>query len=306
LDDERFRTGITSTLHDIPSSAPPDLEPVRRRARRLRAKRGLTATVVAAVVAAGVAVPLTLLSSLRHPVTPRILGQASGGEGLPQVARIVCDGITTTVLTPEIRPQPDGVGFEVDNRSNAVLSFEIENFGGGNAPVGVRTINPPDTEGADWAVPPGAVHVRCLASSQDVGSDQGWQALTISDPQKIYLPASVECAPGDGATIGIMDHVSDATGQQGDPVDLTRTLLAAQLRSGDNVEHAGYPDTVNAKVRVVRDGKVIAVVRWTAAQDGGWLPDETQECGSFAPGGAPPNLHVPPTSGSVGGRSGSG
>jgi len=54
LDDERFRTGITSTLHDIPSSAPPDLEPVRRRARRLRAKRGLTATVVAAVVAAGV------------------------------------------------------------------------------------------------------------------------------------------------------------------------------------------------------------------------------------------------------------
>jgi hypothetical protein len=77
--------------------------------------------------------------------------------------------------------------------------------------------------------------------------------------------------------MGITDYVSGAKGEVGDPVELSRHHFQG-LQAGDVVERAGYPGSAYPKVRVVRAGQVIALVKYRPDESGGWLRDQVSIC----------------------------
>src|SRR5206468_179439 len=107
-----------------PSS--PGVEDLARRAGRIRTRRRLVAVVVGAAVAIGVVAPLGWLWSIGGKGSlARIGAMANGSNPIPDLARVACDGQTTTVLTPTVRPQPDGLHIRVNNSSGGPLGIEV-------------------------------------------------------------------------------------------------------------------------------------------------------------------------------------
>src|SRR5205823_4337598 len=75
--------------------------------------------------------------------TIRVVGPSKtvSNRQLPDVAEVVCDGRTIEVLTPQVRPQPDGVHVQVDNTTDGDLTVSVKYQNGagagGGAPPGV-------------------------------------------------------------------------------------------------------------------------------------------------------------------------
>jgi len=189
---------------------------------------------------------------------------------LPDVGSVVCDGSGTTVLTPEFRPQPDGVHFLVDNRTGQHLGFEVADQGGRNALPGAHEL-----EDGAWVIPPGTIQVRCFDIRRDLGGPEGWAQMTILDPEGLWVPDRVECA---SAVSGIPDYVSGAKGEKGDPEDVARKFLAQFVQEGDQVRLAGYREAASPVVSFTRDGAVFATVKLDSDGQGGWLVAENTRC----------------------------
>jgi hypothetical protein len=208
---------------------------------------------------------------------------ASTDEGgvlgdLPDVARVVCDGSGTRVLTPEVRPQPDGVHFEVDNRLGEQVAFtvrsELGDASGLGADPGVAEIRGSGSEGG-WQVPPGVASVRCLRQGEDPGEAAGWVELRVIDEDGLSVPSELGCPD---TVVGYLDHAAGAEGEPGDPAEVAQGTLSG-LREGDVVEPAGYPAYgTEALVRVVRDGRTVATLHLMRTTAGGWLADRLVSC----------------------------
>ena len=77
------------------------------------------------------------------------------------------------------------------------------------------------------------------------------------------------------------DYVAGAKGSPGTPVDVVRAYLGERdrLRPGDVLERAGYRDADEpALVRLVRDGRVVALFSLIGDGDAGWLLSQTDAC----------------------------
>jgi hypothetical protein len=188
-------------------------------------------------------------------------------EEIPDVAQVVCaaDG-TTEVLTPIVRPQSDGVHFQIQNdagvgalaghvpeRSESNWAFEFER----RASV-ASSLWPMDLE-------PDRYLVQCLTSvDSDVvaaGSDPGLEApIEIRDVDGVWYPDSLSCdeAREDGGFPG------------GDVAVNPASLIEEVLRWGipgilpsDAVTPAGYQEAERKEWdwRVVRGGEVVALIR---------------------------------------------
>jgi hypothetical protein len=227
----------------------------------------------AALVAAGG----TLLWVLAPLGTDRTDGAGSLGA-LPDVARLVCDGSGTRVLTPEVRPQSDGVHFEVDNQLGEPVTFlvrsELGDTSGLGADPGVAEIRGSGAEGG-WQVPPGVASVRCLRQGEDPGEAAGWVELRVIDEDGLSVPSELGCPD---TVVGYLDHAAGAEGEAGDPAEVAHGTLSG-LREGDVVELAGYPAYgTEALVRVVRDGRTVATLHLMRTTAGGWLADRLVSC----------------------------
>ncbi len=80
----------------------------------------------------------------------------------------------------------------------------------------------------------------------------------------------------------IIEYAEYAEGGVGEPRDivaLTSAHLRRDLRPGDLVERAGYARPGSRVVRVVRDGRVVATIRYLGA--GGIRLHEEATCGEF-------------------------
>jgi hypothetical protein len=101
-------------------------------------------------------------------------------------------------------------------------------------------------------------------------------------------PVSVDTEPPAGsATLSCrqrasmnIDYAAD-TGGLRDPVKAARQALGKRIEAGDRVERVRSSSSTPL-VRVVRDGEVVAVVRFMAAENGGWLANQVDMCGDFA------------------------
>jgi hypothetical protein len=183
-----------------------------------------------------------------------------------EVAELTCDGSTTTLLTPRVAAHPDGVHVRVTNTSSLDLSLQVEGVGGDNAPVGERE--------SVWPVAPGEVRLRCLDPAVDAGSPGGYVTVQVADPAGLYVSPELECTSVVGMT---PEYAEGWMGYQGDPVEAARVLLTG-LFEGDVVERAGYPESSEPIVRVVREGAVVGRVHLRDDGQGGWLLDTLERC----------------------------
>ena len=261
---------------DLPGPGGQDL-PDKDRRRGPVARQVAVGAIVLVFMVAGVAVPLALLShSFGTSATGGSGSDAPASPAAPDTAVVACSDQGTEVLTPIVRPQPDGVHFRTDNQTDLSLLFDFESSEGG----GFGTDAPPGNHAVDadtgFAVAPGEVKVRCADPEDPDWPDTPWSTLTVEDPEGLWAPASVEGC--DLVSNGIVDYAQDAVGEQGDPVDIARRELGGSLEPGDEVRPAGYPESAQPTVAVVRDERVVMVVLYVPDSQGGWLRSETTAC----------------------------
>lgn len=234
-----------------------NLGDVQSRGRRLRIRRYVAAVISGALL-------LLLLTASLGLLLPLVRDSSQPAqEQPPNSALVMCEGDQTRVMTPEVRPQPDGVHITVDNASDQDLAFIVSGVGAENAPTG--------TGDTVWALAPGPVDVACHDPDRDAG-DAEFARLTIVDPEHLWTPSTLGCAsPGgvgmEGARVGDVDV---------DPLQIAREHLVG-IAPTDRLDAAGYPAASTRQVVVVRDDQVIASVSFEASS-GSWYLTSLESC----------------------------
>jgi hypothetical protein len=193
-------------------------------------------------------------------------------SALPDVARVVCDENGARLETPAIKPQPDGVHFEVVNETDGERSLAIESAQGTGVGMGV----PAGTSTQILDVEPGDVIVSCSDPTVEPGAGE---ALEVVDEDDIWVSTRLTCAEQFSQ---VVDYMQGASGETTDPLEAARKAVESfQLEPDDTFEHAGYPGTDAVRVRMVRDGEPIAVVDLIDDGTGKWLVSMITGCSSL-------------------------
>jgi hypothetical protein len=193
---------------------------------------------------------------------------AGNGSDLPDVARIVCTAKGTRLLTPNVRPQPDGVHVLLSQTDGPPAALETDQ-GGGDKP-GPRTLV--------LTLPPGRGNLGCMTMADgnvDPPSHRGWVTLGVIDQHEQWVddqPAGGTCSESS------IDYAPTAAGYRESQLgrDARRALEASPA---DVVERAGYPRQRPIEYRLVRDGRVVALATYASTGHGRWLLEGVQKCG---------------------------
>lgn len=191
---------------------------------------------------------------------------------LPDVARVVCDENGAHLETTSVRPQPDGIHFEIVNETGSERSVAIQNAQGTGTGMGV----PAGTSTQVVDVEPGALTVSCTDPATEPGAGE---ALEVIDEDGIWVSTRLGCAE---QFSGVVDYIQGASGETSDPLEAAKKAVEGfGLEPDDVFERAGYPDTDTARVRMVRDGEPIAVVDLIDDGTGKWLESMVTGCSSL-------------------------
>jgi len=191
---------------------------------------------------------------------------------LPEVARLVCDENGVRVETPSIKPQADGVHFEVVNETDGERSLAIESAQGTGVGMGVPAGD--STQILD--VEPGDVTVSCSDPSVEPGAGE---SLEVVDEDGVWVSTRLEC---EEQFSQVVDYIQGATGETTDPLQAAKKAVEGfQLEADDTFERAGYPETETARVRMLRDGEPIAIVDLIDDGTGKWLVSMVTGCSSL-------------------------
>lgn len=195
------------------------------------------------------------------------------------------DGTLTRVFTPKVEARPDGVHYTIDNRLGVDSSYTVEYPSGGgigdNLPKGEsRHIEP--------FAPGMLVKISCDPPTYEGEKDLEFASFEIIKGESGYRSRSLQCS-GEGQVHGLP---ASGGNLKGDPVELAKRCFKGKIEEGDVVEVAGYPRISELRVaddqryvRVVRDGKVVAVISYTRVsqeEGGGWMRGGSSECESFS------------------------
>jgi hypothetical protein len=201
----------------------------RRRTRRERTTRVATAVFALAIAAAG---SFGAYAALREPRSTEAIGAGATPTPIPTVGAITCDGSTTTIETPTVAAQADGVHLSVTNTGTEDLGIQFDTSGRGeNADVGETSLLVP--------IAPGVERVRCYGPNDDSGAPGGWQDLTVTDPDGFYASPDLECEGGMMGS-GISDYAPGAKGEP-DPAAAAADHFSDEVAAGGEVVPAGYP-----------------------------------------------------------------
>jgi hypothetical protein len=237
-------------------------------------------------VAAGLVTRAVALVKPTEGCTFTVIGPKAGQDmptemppkaTLPDVVEVECREDGAKVLSPEVRPQADGVHIRVDNVTSQTRSvFVTYSTGGGvggGAPPGVSELQDPQG-GTALPAPPGPTLISCFDSRAHGRPDIKEVGLEIIDPEGLWTSTSLDCRAWVAGTPGFR---ADWKGEVGDPVDLARSHFEG-LRPDDVIEQAGYPEATNVVVRVVRDAEIIATIEYWPDGQGGWLQQTVSRC----------------------------
>ncbi len=186
---------------------------------------------------------------------------------LPNVARIVCTAAGTRLLTPAVRPQPDGVHVMLSQSGGPPAT--LESGQGGGAKPGPKPLV--------LILPPGSANLGCMTMADwnaDPPRHRGWVTLRVVDQDEHWVddhPAGGTCSQS------FIDYAPTAAG---DPKSqLGRDARSAlEATPGDVVERAGYPRQQPIEYRLVRDARVVALARYASTGHGRWLLEGVQKC----------------------------
>jgi len=190
------------------------------------------------------------------------------GEGTPSVAEVVCeaDG-STTVLTPEVLAQPDGVHVHVLSKLDEPASVGSVGF----------DVDPGERYWVSHAAP-GGVDAACYAySDHDSGEEPPAAPVEILDPAGLYLDGELEC--------GFFGEMWSQTADFGEapveagvvPLDKARANIGG-LEADDDVRYSGYPSSEDRRVVVVRHGDVVASFAFVTFDGAEWVAEGASGC----------------------------
>jgi hypothetical protein len=195
---------------------------------------------------------------------------------VPETARVSCDGETTTVAVPQVRPQRDGIHVRFANEAGRPLDYSIlsPRAGGPGGEV--------PSEGVEVvvALPPGRLTVACFDPESDVDpSDVPRESLEVVDVVGLWTPSFLDSSCKSTVSTH-SDYGADASGELGAPAEIARAFLEERgvLRPDDTVEAAGYPEQEEAVVRLARGAETVAVVELAGDGEGGWLVSTVTSC----------------------------
>jgi hypothetical protein len=192
-----------------------------------------------------------------------IVSATSGSAA--SVARVTCEKDAVTLENPVVRARRDGVHLLIENRGD-VWGFELRHVTDPNVAWNSGPIGPGLTRLTD-AVGPGEVLVACLrARDPDVqGSgfhddDAPTAALTIVDPDGLYVPCEPACGFGEQFRIRI------SADEDEEPRAAFRRVPG--VRPTDELKVPKYPGSPQywPTFIVFRDG--VAVARIMGPHDG--------------------------------------
>ena len=159
---------------------------------------------------------------------------------LPDVARVVCDESGARLETSSVRPQPDGIHFEIENETGSERSVAIQNAQGTGSGMGV----PAGTSTQIVDVEPGALTVSCTDPATEPGAGE---ALEVVDEDGIWVSTRLDCAEQFSQ---VVDYIQGASGETTDPIEAAKKAVEGfGLEPDDVFERAGYPDTDTTRVR---------------------------------------------------------
>jgi hypothetical protein len=191
---------------------------------------------------------------------------------LPEVARLVCDEDGARLDTPSVRPQVDGVHFDIDNKTDAQRSLSISNPQGTGVGMGV----PPGPSRQVLDVEPGSVTISCSDPAVEPGPGE---TLEVVDEDGVWVSTRLEC---EEQFSQVVDYIQGATGETSDPLQAARKAVEGfGLEETDVFERAGYRGAETARVRMVRDGEPIAVVDLIDDGKGKWLVSMVTGCSTL-------------------------
>jgi hypothetical protein len=193
---------------------------------------------------------------------------AGNGSDLPDVARIVCTEKGTRLLTPNVRPQPDGVHVLLSQTDGPPATLETDQGGG----------DKPGPKALVLTLPPGRGNLGCMTVADwnvDPPRHRGWVTLGVIDQDEQWVddqPAGGTCSESS------IDYAPTAAGFRESQLgrDARRALEASPA---DVVERAGYPRQRPIEYRLVRDGRVVALATYASTGHGRWLLEGVQKCG---------------------------
>jgi hypothetical protein len=191
---------------------------------------------------------------------------------LPDVARVVCDENGAHLETTSVRPQPDGIHFQIVNETGSERSVAIQNAQGTGTGMGVAAGT--STQVVD--VEPGALTVSCTDPAAEPGAGE---ALEVVDEDGVWVSTRLGCAEQFSQ---VVDYIQGASGETTNPLEAAKKAVEGfGLEPDDLFERAGYPDTDTARVRMVRDGEPLAVVDLIDDGTGKWLVSMVTGCSSL-------------------------
>jgi hypothetical protein len=172
----------------------------------------------------------------------------------------------TRVSPSKVAAQPDGVHIRFDNRLGERAWYSAEALA-----LAERPLTPPGgvplPKGKSNQVveyPPGLTKIACSLPSLARPLDS-YALFEVIEGDSNYKSLRLECKPSAVPEHGAMPVASRAGSKfelvsYRDPVKKAREYFSNSLKEGDVVEEAGYPEDPDPPVRVVRNGKVIAIV----------------------------------------------
>lgn len=212
------------------------------------------------------------------------------GRGAPLVAEVVCADGGARVGTAAVQPQADGVHLRLENRepTGRYVYYRV------GEDIRSLTELPPGTSERVVAAEPGRWELVCVTPEAYPDDTSPWVALDVFDPRALWVPADVEgCEHPSSVHPDYVEYFEGGTpqGEARDPVELARELAPQEVpgwRPGDVIERAGYPEASPRLVRVVRDGRVVAVLDYRDDDRGGWYYGGVTYCEEDAGSGPEP------------------
>lgn len=193
-------------------------------------------------------------------------GTSSGPKPeLPDVVKLHCSPGAIDVEVASIRPRPDGLHLEVVNDLGArtwvwVVSPSSPRWDSGRFPV------PPGTSEVIVTPPPGPLTVGCEAGADDPQQRQ----VDLVDVDHVYAEKGLDCEVAEQqADANVIEVPSD----RGTLASATRAALGSKVGTSHIEANSGYHEspykapTNDPSVRLVRDGKTIAIVHLTGTEN---------------------------------------
>jgi hypothetical protein len=121
------------------------------------------------------------------------------------------------------------------------------------------------------------------SGSTDPTTSPGSSGERVTTEQPTYVEMhGLQCRSGD-MNAAIFDYAAGAKGEKASPVELAQGDFSKSIEEGDTVEIAHRPEGTHMRtVRVVRDGRVVALMFYKEGIDnGGWLLDSYEACAEF-------------------------